>query len=98
MTAMRSASAIAVRQVVRDIERGEAVFLVKGQDLLAHLQAIGRIDIAQRLVHQHDPRRSDHGAAERDALLLPAGKLGRLAIERNFLRCRFSKRAGAEIR
>src|SRR4030095_5619337 len=57
------------------------MLLVKSHDFLAHLQAVGRIDVAKRLVHQHDARRSNHGAAERDALLLAAGELGRFAFE-----------------
>jgi hypothetical protein len=40
------------------------VFAVKGQNLLAHLEAIGRIDVAQGLIHQHDARRGRHGATQ----------------------------------
>ena len=85
-------------RVVRDVKRGQAVFLVKGQDLLAHFQAIRRIDVAERLVHQHDARRGDHGPAERDALLLPAGELGRFAFEETFFDADFPSERAEELR
>ena len=73
-----------VGQVVGDIKCRQAVLLVKSHDLLAHPQAIGRIDIAQRFVHQHDARRGDHGSAESDPLLLSARELGGFAFEEAF--------------
>jgi hypothetical protein len=41
----------AVRQIVRYVQRGEPVLLVKCQYLLTHFQTVGRIDVAERLVH-----------------------------------------------
>ena len=40
-----------------------------------------RVEVRQRLVHQADRRLGDDRAAERDALLLAAGELRRLAVE-----------------
>ena len=46
-----------------------------------HLLAQLRVEIRQRLVHQADLRLGDDRAAERDALLLAARELRRLALE-----------------
>ena len=73
-----------VGQVMRHINRCQAMFLVELQDFAAHFQPIGRIDVAQRFVHQHDAAAPCHGPAEGDALLLAAGKLARLALEKTF--------------
>src|SRR3954449_12290548 len=63
--------------VVRDHHHGRAVFLVQlfenAHDLVAH----GGVEIAGRLVGEHDARRSDDRPRDCDALLLPAGELRR---------------------
>ncbi len=67
--------------VVGDIDHGDAELLLQRPDFAAHLGAQLGVEIGQRLVHQTDRRLGDDGAAERDALLLAAGKLRRLALE-----------------
>src|SRR3954452_15312763 len=61
--------------VVRDHHHGRAVFLVQlfedAHDLVAH----GGVEIAGRLVGEHDARLSDDGARDGNALLLSAGEL-----------------------
>ena len=49
-------------------------------DLELHLLAQRLVERAQRLVEQHDRRLEHHRAGQRDALLLPAGKLRRAAV------------------
>ena len=49
--------------------------------LRAHLHAQFGIEIRQRLVHQEDLRIADQRPSQRNALLLTAGKLPRVAIE-----------------
>ena len=44
-------------------------------DLGAHLEAQPRVEVGERLVHQHERRLDDDGARDRHALLLPAGEL-----------------------
>src|SRR3954454_15441621 len=67
--------------VVRDHHHGRAVFLVQlfedAHDLVAH----GRIEIAGRLIGEHDARLSDDGACDGDALLLAAGELRRKVMD-----------------
>ena len=53
--------------------------LVQFLELDAHLHAQLGVEIGQRLVEQEDLGMAHDGAAERDALALPAGKLARLA-------------------
>jgi porphobilinogen deaminase len=50
-------------------------------DLEAHFLAQLRVEVGQGLVHQAHRRFGDNGATERDALLLAAGELSRLAVE-----------------
>ena len=60
-------------------------------ELGARLQPQLGVEIRQRLVHQVDGRVADDGAGERDALLLAAGQLRRLAgeeiVEADACRC-----------
>ena len=65
--------------VVGDIDHGDAELLLQRADFAPHLGAQLGVEIGQRLVHQADRRLGDDGAAERDALLLAAGQLRRLA-------------------
>src|SRR6185295_7702102 len=55
------------------------------ENLSAHLEPIRRIDIAERLVHKTNARRSRERAPERDALLLAAGELAGLAAIKTLL-------------
>jgi uncharacterized protein (UPF0297 family) len=73
----------AVRQIVRYINRGEVMFLMKFQNFRAHLQTIRRVDVAQRLVHEQNPRCRSHRTGYGDALLLPAGEFRRFAPEQS---------------
>ena len=50
-------------------------------DLRADEVAQPRVEVAQRLVEQHQPRPGDQASRERDALLLTAAELGRIAVE-----------------
>ena len=70
--------------VVRDVEHGHAEAPLQGADLAPHLDAQLRVEVRQRLVHEADLRLGDDGAAERDALLLPARELRGLALEELF--------------
>src|SRR3954469_12834276 len=67
--------------VVRDHHDGRAVFFVQlfedAHDLVAH----GGIEIAGRLVGEHDARLSDDGARDGNALLLAAGELRRKVMD-----------------
>jgi hypothetical protein len=47
--------------------------LVKALDLAAHFVTKLRVEIGQRLVEQEDAGIADYGAADGDALALPAG-------------------------
>ena len=49
-------------------------------DLELHLVAQLLVERAERLVHQDDRRAVDEAARERDALLLAAGQLARIAL------------------
>ena len=53
----------------------------KRADFAPHLDAQLGVEIGERLIHQADRGLRHDGAAERDALLLPAGELRGLAIE-----------------
>ena len=66
--------------IVRDIEHGHAEALLDLLDLDLHLKAQILVERAQRLVHQHDRRVEDDRARERDALLLAARELMRMAV------------------
>src|SRR6266566_3440018 len=67
--------------VVGDIDHGDAQPALQRPDLPAHVAAQLRGEVGQRLVHQTNRRLADDRAPERDALLLAAGKLRRLALE-----------------
>ena len=61
--------------VVRHVHHGEAQALLQLAQLGAHLLAQLRIQVGQRLVHQAHAGLGHQGAAQRHALLLPAGQL-----------------------
>ncbi len=64
-----------------DVDHGDAQLLLEAADLAPHLEAKLGVQVGERLVHQAHGRLGDDGAAEGHALLLPAGELGRLALE-----------------
>ena len=66
--------------VVRHIDDGDAEHLVDLLQLDLHMLAQLLVERAERLVHQNEGRLEDERAGERDALLLAARELGRLAI------------------
>ena len=67
--------------VVRDVDRRRAERLVDAADLRPHLEPQLRVEVGERLVHQHQRRLDDDGAGDGDALLLPARKLaGQLVL------------------
>src|SRR5215207_8166924 len=80
---MSPASIMATRSdmVMLDIDESRAEALVELGELGAHVHAQLRVKVRERLVHEEDVRMPDHGAAERDALALPAGELGGAAVE-----------------
>ena len=63
------------RLIVRDVDDGKRESLLEIAYFLAHLPAKPRIEIRQRLVEQKYRRLEHQRARDRDALLLPAGKL-----------------------
>ena len=65
--------------VVRDEQRGDAESLLHRPDLLAQLQPDLRVERGQRLVEQQHLRLDRQRAGQRDALLLAAGELMRVA-------------------
>ncbi len=67
--------------VVRDVDHRDAELALQRANLASHVMAKLRVEVGQRLVHQAHRRLRDDRAAERDALLLPARKLRRLAVE-----------------
>ena len=67
--------------VVRDVDDGRVEVVVEALDLGAHLHAQLGVEIGERLVHQEDARVAHQRPAERDALLLAARQLARLALE-----------------
>ena len=66
--------------VVRHVDGGRAELVVDAPDLGAHLEAQLRVEIRERLVHQHERRLDDDGAGDRHALLLAAGELARQLV------------------
>ncbi len=64
--------------VVRHQDRRHAQALLQRADLAAQPQPLERVERRQRLVEQQQPGRGRERARERDALLLPAGKLSRI--------------------
>ena len=69
-----------LRLVVGDVDRRDVELVVEAPDLVAHLLAEVRVEIREGLVQQEHGRLHDDRARERDALLLPARELGRIAI------------------
>ena len=67
--------------IVRDVDHRHAELLLQRADLAPHLGAKLRVEVRERLVHEAHRLLGDDGAPERDALLLAAGELRRLAIE-----------------
>ena len=67
--------------VMGDVDDGGVKIVMEALDLGAHLHPQLGIKIAERLVHQEHCRIAHQSAAERDALLLAAGKLARTAVE-----------------
>ena len=63
-----------------DENRRDAKALLEFTQLPAHLHAHLRVEVGERLVEQQDARADRDGARQRDALLLPSGKLARLPI------------------
>src|SRR5690348_10240163 len=61
--------------VVRDVDECDADLLLDLFQLDLHLLAQLEVEGAERLVQEQHRRLVDHGAGERDALSLPAGKL-----------------------
>ena len=71
--------------VVGDEHGGEPEPTVQLVDLGAHLVAQAGVEVAERLVEQHQVRSGDEAAGQRDALLLATAELRRVAVEE---RCR----------
>jgi hypothetical protein len=67
---------------MRDVHHRDAKRPLNMADLLAHFLPQLRVEVRQRLVHQAHRRLGDDRAAQRNALLLAAGKLRGLAIEK----------------
>ena len=65
---------------MRDVDDGRAELAADAQDLELERLAELLVEGAQRLVHQQQPRPEHDGPGERDALLLPAGQLARIAV------------------
>ena len=65
--------------VVRDVDEGDAGAALQLLQLDPHALAQLGVEIGQRLVEQQDRRLDDQRAGERDALLLAAGQLVRIA-------------------
>ena len=67
--------------VVGDEHRREPEPGVQLVDLGAHLVAQAGVEVAQRLVEQHQLRPGDQTPSQRDALLLATAELRRIAVE-----------------
>ena len=67
--------------VVGDVDHRRVQLQVEAFQLGAHLHPQLGVQIGERLVHQKRLRVADQRAAQRDALLLPAGELARMAVE-----------------
>ena len=70
--------------IMRHIDHGGLQPLVQPCDLDAHLGPEAGVEVRERLVEQEDVGLADDGAADGDALALPARKLLRLAAEQLF--------------
>ena len=64
-----------------DVDRGRGDALAQALELDPHLGAQLGVEVGERLVEQEHLRVAHDAAAERDALLLAAGQLARLAVE-----------------
>ena len=86
-TAIEHADAIAHHQrlvlVVRHVDDRDAESAVQMLDLDLHLLAQLLVEGAERLVHQQQRRLEHDGAGDRDALLLSARELSRIALRRS---------------
>ena len=67
--------------VVGDEHGGEPEPTVELVDLGPHLVAQAGVEVAERLVEQHEVGSGDEAAGERDALLLATAELRRIAVE-----------------
>ncbi len=65
---------------MRDVHERDADVLLDALELDLQLLAQAQVERAERLVEQQRARAVDERAGERDALLLAAGQLGRLAL------------------
>src|SRR5262249_3082538 len=65
--------------VVRDVDHGDAELAMDALDLDLHLLAQILVERAERLVEQHHVGVEHEAARQRDALLLAAGQLARIA-------------------
>ena len=66
--------------VVRHVDERDAQVALEAAQLDAHAQLQQAVEVAERLVEQDRLRARDEHAGERDALLLAAGELARLAV------------------
>ena len=66
--------------VVRHVDGGDPQLALQPLQLEAHLLAQLGVEVGQRLVEQQQRRLHHQRARERQALLLAAGELGRLAL------------------
>ncbi len=66
--------------VVRHVDERDADFLLQVDELDLHFLAQLRVERRERLVEQQHRRMRDERARDRDALLLPAGELVRVAL------------------
>ena len=74
-------------EVVGNEQIGEVELRFQLEHELQHLGLHGCVQHADGLVANEELRSGNEGAGDRDALLLPSGKLGRVAIEKRFGRC-----------
>ena len=66
--------------VMRDVDRGAVQLLDQALQLVAHILPQLGIEVAQRLVEQHDLGARDSAAGQRHALLLSATEHGRKSL------------------
>ena len=93
ITAMRSATDERLVLVVRDEHDRRARGAQQPEHLRAHLAAHLDVEVAERLVEQHDRRPRRDRSGDRHPLLLPARQLVRVA-----LRVRLQPRQGQHLR
>ena len=80
---------------MRDEDRGNAGALLNPANFLSHFKAQARVEVGERLIQQEQARVLDQGAGDCDALLLTAGKLGRLAVHQHIHVNQFGDFVGA---